>query len=411
MRLHIGIAGPIATRDVAPLLDGPVARLPAGCEGAPLLVTLMAELLRRGHRVSAFTLSDGLPLRPAETVIARGPNFELHYCPNRPRAWPPNGWRPGRIVDLYAFERQALQRAISAVRPDVIHAHWSYEFAWAALQTGLAHVVTCHDSPVKVARFERDFRHGAFRWLRAGMAWHVLRHARRVTTVSPYMVGEVQPLCRVPVSVVPNPISSRASSQRRTKPSGRASVIMVCNGWGSLKNGPAALRAFALVAQDIPDAQLHIYGHDFEEGGSAERWWLQQALVGHVVFHGSVSHEQILEAMGASDLLLHASLEESFGAVLGEAMAMGLPVVAGESSGAVPWVVGHAGKLVDVRRPDLIANAVVSLLCDAEAMTRLGRVGQKRVIDCFSPSAVASGYEREYDAALAGSQSVLHAPI
>ena len=36
MRLHIGIAGPIATRDVAPLLDGPVAHLPAGCEGAPL---------------------------------------------------------------------------------------------------------------------------------------------------------------------------------------------------------------------------------------------------------------------------------------------------------------------------------------------------------------------------------------
>ncbi len=404
--IHIGITGPIATRDVAHLLDGSVAGLPLGCEGAPLLVTMITELLRRGHRVSAFTLSNGMPLRADAAVVARGPGFELHYCPNRPRAWPFNGWRTGRIVDLYAFERRGLERAIRSARPDVIHAHWAYEFAWAALRSGLPNVVTCHDSPLLVARFERDFKHGAYRWLRAGIAWHVLRRAQRVTTVSPYMVGQVQPLCRSSVLVVPNPIAARASTRARSRLAGRMQIIMVGNGWGPRKNGTAALQAFALLAQRLPTAQLHLYGHDSEPGGAAQRWWQHQRLVGDVVFNGAVSHDDVLDAMASSDLMLHPALEESFGAVLAEAMAMGLPVVAGERSGAVPWVVGEGGWLVDVRRPEPMADAMHALLADTAAMDRLGQRGRGRVAACFSPAAVASQYEREYRAAIAGSTSV-----
>ena len=405
MPLHIGIAGPIATRDVAHLLDAPVAALPEGCDGAPLLVTLIGELLRRGHRVSAFTLSNGMPLRAGASLVARGPRLEIHYAPNRPRAWPPNGWRPGRIVDLYAFERQGLLRSMRSARPDVIHAHWSYEFAWASLRSGLPHVVTCHDSPLRVARFERDFTHGAYRWLRAGIAWHVLREARRVTTVSPYMVGEVQPLCRVPVSIVPNPIAERAATRRRAASANGMKLVMVSNGWGPRKNGAAGLRAFALLARKLPGVELHLYGHDGEPGGAAQRWWQQEGLSGGVVFHGAVSHDEVLDAMASSDLLLHPAIEESFGAVLGEAMAMGLPLVAGERCGAVPWVVGDAGRLVDVTRPECIAEAIESLLTDTATMTEMGRRGRDRVQACFSPAAVATLYEREYEAALGGLQS------
>src|SRR5262249_1020103 len=142
--------------------------------------------LARGHRVTGITLSGDMPLHHHE-VRAPGRDFELVLCPLRPRAWPFNGLRPGRIVDLYAFERAGLQRAIEAAAPQLVHAHWAYEFAWAALRSGLPHVVTCHDAPYVIARYQRTLRHGAYRWLRAGMASHVLRRAHRVTTVSPYM--------------------------------------------------------------------------------------------------------------------------------------------------------------------------------------------------------------------------------
>jgi len=399
--MHIGIAGPIATRDALSLLDGRSSQLPGGCEGAPLLVTIIAELLRRGHRVSAFTLSSDLPGRADAHTVARGAGFELHYMPSRPRAWPPNGRRPGRAMDLYAFERRGLRDAIEAVRPDVIHAHWTYEFAWAALGTGIPHVVTCHDSPVVVARFERDFRHGAYRWLRAGIAWHVLRRARRVTTVSPYMVDQVQSLCRVPIAVIPNPIADSGLLAAPASQPTRTRVMMVFNGWGPRKNVAAGLRAFALLRRRLPAAELHLYGQDTQEGGIAARWWRDQGESGGVVFHGVVSHGDVLAAMAASDLMLHPAVEESFGAVLAEAMAAGLPVVAGRRSGAVPWVVGDAGALVDVTDPHAMADAMAALLGDPTAVAAMALRGRQRVRDCFSVGAVAAQYEREYEAARA----------
>ncbi len=396
MTSHIGIAGPIATADVAHLLDGPAAQLPRGYAGAPLLGTLIEELLRRGHRVSAFTLSSDLPLDDGATVVARGPNFTLHCCPMRPRAWPFNGHRVGRIVDLYAFERRGLERAIAQARPDVVHAHWAYEFAWAALRSGLPHVVTCHDSPFVIARFQRSFRRGGYRWLRAGMAWHVLRQARHVTTVSPYMVGQIQPLCRAAVSVVPNPITERAFARPRIAQPGRQRVLMVANGWDALKNGQAALHAFALLSERLPGSELQVFGHDHGEGGAAQRWWQQSGLAGKVRFCGVVPHGQLLTEMSCADAFVHTSLEESFGATLAEAMAAGVPVVAGSASGAVPWVVGQAGRLVDVTRPAAVAAALDELLGNAAESERLGRIGRQRVRAMFSAESVATAYEREY---------------
>ena len=411
MTRHIGIAGPIATRDVAHLLDhsrDPAPTLPHGYDGAPLLATLITELLRRGHRVSAFTLSRDLPLDDGSTstVLAHGPNFTLYCVPMRPRAWPFNGRRVGRIVDLYAFERRGLERAIAQAGPDLVHAHWAYEFAWAALRSGLPHVITCHDSPFLIARYQRDFRHGGYRWLRAAMAWHVLRQARHVTTVSPYMVGQITALCRVPVRVVPNPIGAAAGvgtgPRLRVATAERRRVVMAANGWGLYKNSEVALRAFALLAQQLPGVELRAFGHDHGSGEAAQRWWQQSGLSGDVRFVGAVPYAQLLEELADSDVFLHTSLEESFGAVLAEAMAAGVPVIAGAASGAVPWVVGDGGRLVDVTRPDAVAQALEGLLLSCDETERAGQIGRQRVRSLFSAEVVVAAYERAYDAALAG---------
>jgi glycosyltransferase involved in cell wall biosynthesis len=400
MTLHIGITGPVASADIRHLLDDPAAALPRGYEGAPLMGTLISELLRRGHRVSAVTLSSDMPLDSDTAQRVRGPRFDLHFVPMRPRAWPFNGWRPGRIVDLYAFERAGLRRAIDAAGPDVVHAHWSYEFAWAALRTGLPHVVTCHDSPLVIARFQRDFRHGAYRWLRAGVAWHVLRQARHVTTVSPYMAEQLCGLCRAPVHVVANPVASALFTRPRGDAGKAPAVVMVGNGWDTRKNGEAGLRAFARVSAELPETELHAFGSGFGPGEAAQAFWLRQGNRGRVHFHGAVPHEALLAAMSRSQALLHPALEESFGVVLAEAMALGVPVVAGANSGAVPWVLGDAGWLVDVRQPAQIAAALLRVLGDpvrAEAMATRGR---QLCRDRFSAEAVADAYERHYEAAL-----------
>ena len=400
--MHIGIVGPIATADISHLIEGGVSGLPIGYHGAPLLATLISELLQRGHRVSAFTLSADIPLSQSEPVIVQGKNFSLSYSPMRPRAWRPNGLRLGRILDLYAYERAHMQRAIEKVAPDVVHAHWTYEFALAALQTGLPHVVTCHDSPYAVAGFyskEKPTR-SLYRWLRVLMARKVFSQATCLTAVSSYMKNEVQGMTPVPIVLVPNPVDGLALALGKDRLASLSPCIaMVCNGWQVLKNPQPALKAFARVRNYHPSAELHMYGNDFGPGEQAEIWCIAMGMQEGMFFHGAIPHKQLLEELSKVDVLLHSSLEESFGLSIAEAMAMGLPVVAGESSGAVPWVVGEGGILCDVRQELEICQAIKNVLVP-ENYARHSKAARARVELMFTVNKIASAYLDAYKNAL-----------
>ncbi len=400
--LHIAIVGPIATEDIRPLLEGEVTGLPVGYSGAPLLVTLIAELLRRGHRITAVTLSGGMALDWRQSVHAKGANLEVVYVPMRRRAWQPNGWRPGRVVDLYAFERRGLQHAIEQAVPDVVHAHWSYEFAWAAQRSGLPTLITCHDSPFVVARMYSQSRptRSFYRWLRAGMAWHVLRRAPHVSAVSPYLQTEVQSLCRQPVSVVPNPLPpvlfGKPDQPDRQPDSLPPLLAMVVNGWSKLKNPEPALRAFAALRARKPGARLRIFGADFGPGERAEQWARQNGMTDGLEFVGCVPYSRLLDELAAADVLVHPSLEEAFGMSIAEAMALGVPVIGGERSGAVPWVVGEGGILTDVTSAKSIEQAMLDLLDSPVRYQAAAEAARARVRDHFTADKVAGAYETIY---------------
>ena len=76
-----------------------------------------------------------------------------------------------------------------------------------------------------------------------------------------------------------------------------------------------------------------------------------------------------------------------------EAMAMGVPVLGGQASGAVPWLLADgAGVLVDVRRPRDIAGSIVRLLADAPLAESTARQGFRRAREQFSGDSVAASY-------------------
>ncbi len=400
--MHIAIVGPIATDDIKHLLHDDVVTRPCGYSGGPLLATLIGELIKRGHTVSAFTLSNDLPLQRRQAVVAHGQNFTLNYLPMRPRAWRPNGWLPGRIVDLYRFEIDGLRHAIEQAQPDVVHAHWTYEFALAALQSKIPHVVTCHDSPYTIARLASSSRptQSLYRWLRVIMARNVFRNTQSMTAVSPYMRDKVQSLTSVDIAVVPNPVDNHAllTARPRHVPA-EPRLAMVCNGWNNWKNPIAGLLAFRQLQKTRPHAELHLFGADFGPGQTAENWCKANGIDVGLVFHGSVSHHRLLNSISRLDLLLHPSLEESFGVVIAEAMAMGLPVVAGQASGAVPWVVGGIGGLCDVTEPNAIAKALEETL-QPERYVQLSERGIAAIRERFSTAAVVDQFYALYQKAV-----------
>ena len=385
------------------MLDNPAGGLPAGYTGAPLTAVLARALLRRGHRVSAITLSNDVP--PGEAREARSPRheFSIRFVGMRRRAWRFNGARPGRIVDLYALERRGMVEAIAKVQPDLVHAHWCYEFALAALASGLPHLVTCHDSPVRAARYYSRSAptRSIYRWLRVLMARQALGAARHVSVVSPYLAGEILPMLRhCRPLVVPNPIDERALALAQARQRGASLAIgMVCNGWSAIKNSRAAFAAFARLRRRWPAAKLQVFGHDHGPSEYAERWCIAHDLDQGVVFRGALPHGEWPGQGSFLDLLLHPSREDTFGVAIAEAMAMGVPVVAGAHSGAVPWVVGEGGALCDIDDPVAIAAAVESVL-EPTAYARYSRASLERIRSAFGPDAVAAAYEALYRVSL-----------
>lgn len=400
--MKIAIVGPIATADIGHLLGRKTAGLPVGYPGAPLLGTLITELLERGHKITAVTLSGGMPLDWRQTARAQGTNFEIVYVPMRRRAWQPNGWLPGRIIDLYGFERRGLQHAIEKAAPDIVHAHWSYEFAWAAQRSGHPTLVTCHDSPFLVARMYSRAKptQSMYRWLKAGMARHVLRHAPHVTAVSPHMQSQAQALCNCPIAIVPNPLPHLVCEKARVLShqynADSPLLVMVANGWSGVKNPEPALRAFAALRIRKPRARFRLYGSDFGPGEYAERWARQNELADGMEFIGYVSQARLLDEMAAADVLVHPSLEESFGMSLAEAMALGIPVIGGARSGAVPWLVDKGGILVDVTSVAAIEQAMLALLDTPERYRDFAAAAQARALKHFAPASVADAYEAIY---------------
>jgi glycosyltransferase involved in cell wall biosynthesis len=163
-------------------------------------------------------------------------------------------------------------------------------------------------------------------------------------------------------------------------------VITVCRLFPG--KGPGDLiRALAIVRRDQPAAKLVIVGQDVSPGGSYVRelsMLADELGVGDsVIFTGR--RGDVPRLMAGADVFAMPSLEEPFGLVYVEAMAMRLPVVALDSGGT-PEVVEHrrTGLLSRPHDLDALAANMVELLSDADLRGRLGEHGRRDVEEQFS---------------------------
>lgn len=400
--LHIALVGHVAGEHVAEYLQRPADTIPAGYLGAPLTGILIGELLRLGHRVTAITTDSSLPLDGGHVTLEHG-SFRLIVCPARRRAWRNNGFRLGRAVDGFLFERRQIGAAIRHAQPDIVHAHWSYEFALAAIAQPFPHLITCHDSPTAVLKLTMS-TYRAIRWL---MAQRVFSKGENFSTVSPYMAEVLSPSLRSAPAVIPNPVATQAIALGKTRsPRNQKNIALIANGWSDIKNTSTALQGFARWRKRETHATLWLFGADHGPGQAAEQWATAKGVSSGVEFVGHLPHAMLLQRLDDMDILLHTSKEESFGVAVAEAMAMGLPIVAGKKSGAIPWVVGadpsslisDCALLVDIESAADIAESLDNIF--DEGYSKKSAAAKIRAHLLYSPAMVASKYEEHYQAML-----------
>jgi glycosyltransferase involved in cell wall biosynthesis len=139
---------------------------------------------------------------------------------------------------------------------------------------------------------------------------------------------------------------------------------------------PELLGAVARLIRRWPDLTLEVVGDNrthprLDLEGLAKRL----GVGSHVRFSGFVSESDLALRYAAADVAVLLSEYEGFGLPALEAMARGLPLVAGDHP-SVNEVVGDAALLVDPRDPRAVALAVERVLSDPGVSADLAARGQ-----------------------------------
>lgn len=145
------------------------------------------------------------------------------------------------------------------------------------------------------------------------------------------------------------------------------------------------LQAMRLVINEIP-ARLDLLG----DGPMRAEWEAMAAKLGlreHVTFHGWIEQHECPSYLADADIMVLPSLYECGGAVILEAMAMELPVIATDWGGPADYVDPSCGILVPPRSrkdfPADLAAAMVKLARDPELRRTMGQAGREKVEQQF----------------------------
>jgi len=138
------------------------------------------------------------------------------------------------------------------------------------------------------------------------------------------------------------------------------------------------VRAFLRLKPSYPRLRLLVVGRDHKGQQDKVMAMVPPRLRTDLQFVGSVPQEDLLSYYASADVCCAPSLGgESFGIVLAEAMAMGLPVVCSNISGYRDLIRdGHEGLLVPPRDPEALALAIGGLLDNPARRSAIGELAR-----------------------------------
>ena len=144
------------------------------------------------------------------------------------------------------------------------------------------------------------------------------------------------------------------------------------------------LDAYALMSRERRDVRLVIAGD-----GPARRELELTAPAG-TRFVGEITGPALAGLYASADVFCFPSTTDTFGQVLLEAGASGLPVIAADAGGSGELVApGRTGLLVPPEESRPLAAALLQLAADPELRARLGRSGRSAALARTWPAAIA----------------------
>jgi glycosyltransferase involved in cell wall biosynthesis len=158
------------------------------------------------------------------------------------------------------------------------------------------------------------------------------------------------------------------------------------------------LKAIHLIHRTYPCVQFEMIGAATFGETEFEQYLhnLQRETDLVHVAHFTGFESDIPKRLEQLDIVVHAStIPEPFGQVIIEGMAAGLPVIA-TNGGGVPEIIvdGITGILIPMKDPRALADAMASLLADADLRIRMGAAGRRHILRHFTIRRTAEEVEQ-----------------
>ena len=275
-------------------------------------------------------------------------------------------------------------------RAELVHVLGNSGWAWYLFAAPALHICHWRRTPVLL-----NYRGGlaepffARAWSRV---WHSLRHADALAVPTEFL-QQVFAGRNVRAEIVPNILDNHLF-QPATEAPQRLHIVVTRN-LEPLYDNASAIRAFAQLKQQIPEAKLTLAGEG-PERSSLENLVGTLGLNDSVHFAGRLPREQVARLLQSARVLLNPSTADNSPNSLIEAMAAGVPIVS-TAVGGVPQLCrpDREALLVASGDTDAMAAALLRLHRDEALRRQLIDAGVRRANE-FTWSAVWPQLQRCY---------------
>ena len=346
--------------------------------GVQVHVGELAERLRsRGHTVAVLA-----PVRGEHTptgVCAVGRPLDIPYnasnAPIDPRPW----------------AIRSVRDELQCFAPDVVHAHEPLAPStslWATLSSRAPVVGTFHSAASRS-------------WLYDAAGPMLRRVARRLAiriAVSEAAARFAARRIGGRFEIVPNGVDVSRFAHAAPAPLDGERKLLFVGRLDRRKGFPVAVEAFGRLAADRPDLHLVVAGDGPDRAAIGT---LTPPVRDRVTMLGAVPNTDLPPIHAACDVFLGCAIGgESFGIVLVEALAAGVPVVASRIAGYSEVIRdGEDGLLVPPQDPAALAAATARVLDDLSLDHRLRDAGRRRA-SAFDWPVVTEAIEQRYRRAM-----------
>lgn len=273
-----------------------------------------------------------------------------------------------RILKVYLEKEQM---------PDIVHAHIVSYAAPASIlkeRYGIPFVITEHWSKTNVGNITERVKGDSF----------VYHAADVIICVSEALSRSLRDNFGVESVVIPNMVDKRFF-ENYSEPGKHEGLRFISVGnLLPIKGYDILIKAFAKV--DRTDVTLDIVG------GGPEKEHLQSLinknrLQDRVKLLGLKTPDEVGRYMSQSDCLVLSSRSETFGIVIIEAMAKGLPVIATQCGGPETIINADNGITVPVGDIDALSGAIEFMIGHAAQFNR--KAIRQKCIECYSEETIA----------------------